>query len=167
MYTDKNEYTRNMKNLVSQLDGNYFVTLTFNPSKTLPSSTSRGNYNNWSVDKAVDALKHWHARLDRKLLGPDWRKSTKNEMRSEFIAFVEHPNSNIHWHLILKLHSPNENVFLTEAEAIWEKLVPSGTVDIKPIRTSEDNLDFSGYCSKASRPYDPASHIVFSRNFMM
>ena len=167
MYINKNEYAKEMKTWLYQFEGNYFVTLAFNPSKKLPNNTTKGNYNNWSIDKAVDALKHWHARLDRKLLGPDWGKELKKELRTQFIAFVEHPDSNIHWHLILKLNSPKANMFLEEADAIWEKLVPSGTIDIKPIRTAKDNLDFSGYCSKASRSYDPANHIVFSSNFTM
>lgn len=107
-------------------------------------------------------LHHWHAKMDRKILGSKWQN--KNNQRTKFVAFLEHANSNIHWHLMVKLHEPAHDVFEAEASAAWVSLVDSGDVLIK--RTDVDeaaNETFCGYASKGAKPYLPPEFMVISK----
>jgi hypothetical protein len=58
--------------------------------------------------------------------------------------FFEKPNGNAHWHGLVRFFSVEnrprslqERLFNYNAERIWLKLVPPGTVDVQPITGSK------------------------------
>ncbi len=96
-----------MNEMVRDMDAEYFVTLNFNRDT---------NY-----EAARKALRAWHARVDKALLGGSWSRKARNE-RTFFIACVEHLDSNIHWHVMLRLgESTTTQRFEAVAEQCWEK----------------------------------------------
>ena len=77
-----------MNEMLCDMDAEYFVTANFNRDT--------------SYAAARKALKAWYARVDKALLGGSWSRKARNE-RTFFIACVEHFDSNLHWHLLLRL----------------------------------------------------------------
>jgi len=77
---------RAMNELLRDMEAEYFVTANFNMGT--------------SYEAARKTLKGWHARLDRKLLGGSWCRKAQDE-RTQYVAFAEHLDSNLHWHLLL------------------------------------------------------------------
>jgi hypothetical protein len=63
--------------------------------------------------------------------------------------FLEKPNSNPHWHGLVRFFTAEnkplglqESIFDANAERIWKKLVPSGTVDVQPIPVQRGLIDY-------------------------
>ena len=77
-----------VRELVADFDGDYFLTAVFNRNVTLAG--------------AEKSLEHWCACLSKKLYRKKWYKRPVTE-RIEYIAFAEHLDSNVHWHLVLKV----------------------------------------------------------------
>lgn len=159
----KIDYRKTWQDWLPETEWDYFVTLTFNPKTELSTGKiQRPIGRQWCVKRAANDLHEWHARLDRKMLGKKWHERPIE--RTRFIAFVEHPNSNIHWHMMLKLNCTRHDTFNSEAPKIWKKLIKSGTVDIKPAQIDlTANEIFSRYCGKKINAYDPAEYIQISQ----
>jgi len=115
MHTD---YRNGIIELIELQDFRYFTTLAFNRD-----ITEHG---------ARYYLGKFHARLDRKTLGPDWAKKDLHNERLFSISFIENPETNLHFHMLWR--SPQHEAKLTEAmPEFWEELVPPGDVDTQPI----------------------------------
>jgi len=114
-------------------DADLFVTLTLNLG--------------YSLAAAKRKLEAFHARLDRLQLGKSWCKS---EDRTRFIAVPETKNGTIHYHLLLKLptHARVGFDFEKSAPALWKKITPAGTFDVKPIKIQADHVGFANYMTK-------------------
>lgn len=121
-----------MQEYLQAQDWDYFVTANLNRST------------NWHGARRL--LKDWHAHIDSRIIGPRWTR--KISQRTRFIAFYEGAETNEHWHMLLKLNGKHRDVFNTEAPAIWKSLVPSGSLDIRPILTKADQNRISGYVVK-------------------
>ena len=118
-----------MNEMVRDMDADYFVTLNFNRDT---------NY-----EAARKALKAWHARVDKALLGGSWSRKVRNE-RTFFIACVEHLESNIHWHVMLRLgEGADTQRFEAVAEQRWEKLVKSGSLKMWHLVTDLDEARYT------------------------
>lgn len=109
-----------------------FVTLTTNGA-TLPRKGCRSQH-----ERLTDLLKEWDGRMNRKLAGPKWRRRIEDRMWAFY--FLEKPASNPHWHGLVQLRKdwPGMRekqwvIFEEHCGPVWKKLVPAGTVDIKPI----------------------------------
>lgn len=133
---------------LEQRQFNYFVTANFNSDTLYESSRT--------------ALRDWHAFLDRKLLGPGWSKMSAGR-RTSFIAFVEHPESNLHFHMMLQTSSPQG--FPHIAEGIWEKLVPAGSLDVRFLKTDEDKNRAAVYATKDLWKFDAINKFILSQEF--
>ncbi len=97
---------------------------------------------------ARKALKAWHARVDKALLGGSWSRKARNE-RTFFIACVEHLDSNIHWHVMLRLgEGADTKRFDAVAEQCWEKLVKSGSLELAHLATDLENVKRARYTVK-------------------
>lgn len=123
---------RGMQEFLQVQDWDYFVTANLNRST------------NWYGARRL--LKDWHARIDSRMIGPRWAK--KASQRTQFIAFYEGAETNEHWHMLLKINGKHRDVFSAEAPTIWQGLVPSGSLDIRPILTKADQNRISGYVVK-------------------
>ena len=131
----KLHYQDQMRKLVINQGADYFVTAAFN--------------RNTSIQNARKYLKYWHGNIDKKLLGRKGFMNSTMELRTHFFAFCEHPHSNIHWHMMLKLADKKyASCFEENADQIWQKLVPSGDLDVKKITVQEDLIRTANYCTK-------------------
>ena len=113
----------------------YFTTLVFNDYDI----TREG---------ARHYLKQLHARLDRKALNTNWAKRDPITERLFSISFIEHPLTNLHFHMLWR--APQHEAMLIEAmPGIWKKLFKSGNVKTLPI----SNINkLSWYCTKQLTP---------------
>lgn len=109
-----------------------YVTLTFN-DLSLASSSSRR-----VTAFMKDKLREWDGRINRKLIGRNWAKMP--EFRTFCFFAPEKVGSNPHWHGLVRFFDADEEEHLRQSErfdewaqALWVKLVPSGTVDIQMI----------------------------------
>ena len=118
-----------MNEMLRDMGAEYFVTLNFNRDT---------NY-----EAARKALKAWHAFVDKALLGGSWSRKARNE-RTFFIACVEHLDSNIHWHVMLRLcEGANTQRFEAVAEQCWEKLVKSGSLKMWHLETDLEEARYT------------------------
>lgn len=134
------------------LNAPYFVTANFNRDV--------------SYNGAREALRSWHLRLDRRLLGPKWQKKPA-ENRTQFIAYVEHLSSNLHWHLLVR---PPGHVSQTEfsaaAKDAWGCLVEGGSLDIQIARSKADREKVASYCTKDLWIRENYEKFVLSTEFL-
>jgi hypothetical protein len=118
-----------------------FVTLATNDS----SSSLRGVGS--SLDRVTDLLKEWDGRMHRKLVGSKWSKRVEDRMWAFY--FLEKPSSNPHWHGLVQFNKyfpgmaeRQAELFDRNAEKIWKKLVPAGTVKSIPIYEQRGVADY-------------------------
>ena len=84
-----------VREMIMEQGADHFVTAVFNRETTFAG--------------ARESLKKWHALVDGCLLGSRWQKKPAHE-RTFFMAFAEHPDSNLHYHLMLRLADPIRHV---------------------------------------------------------
>ena len=107
------KYKIAMESWITDQKPSHWVTFNFNRAET--------------KDGSIKRLKEFNARLDRKLFGRNW---AKKEDRPVWIWFMEHENSNLHWHSYVKLDWEHWDTFETHAEDIWTKIVEPGSLHI-------------------------------------
>ena len=137
--------------LLLDFDADLFVTLTFNLG--------------YSYAAAKRKLERFHGHLDRLQLGKSWCKSTD---RTRFIAVPETKNGTIHYHLLLKLpeHAREGFDFEKSAPALWKKITPAGTFDVKPIKAQEDHVGFAEYMTKQAWYHKSQENYVLWSEFV-
>ena len=124
------DYRNGIIELIELLGFRHFTTLAFN--------------RDMNVGGAMYHLKQLHARLDRKALKTNWAKRDPITERLFSISFIEHPLTNLHFHMLWR--APQHEAMLVEAmPGIWKKLFKSGNVITLPI-LKIDKL--SWYCTK-------------------
>jgi hypothetical protein len=96
-------------------------------------------------DRLRDLAREWDARMNRLLYGPKWRQHS-DELLWAF-AFLEKPEANPHWHLLIRRVEPDqrkwdEQVRKIDYKAIdiWRKIVPSGHADVRMLNHSQSRL---------------------------
>lgn len=108
----------------------YFVTLAFNDVGV-------------NISRARRCLNVWDAKVNRKLIGPKWAK--KPDERMLWVFVLEKPQTNIHWHGLIRINDGLKTPFRTVAADRWKNLVRSGTSDVQAIRSMEG---LAGYVAK-------------------
>ncbi len=135
----------------------HFVTLTYNQTDFYkPRQT---------LAIARDKLKHFHAKLDDKLLGSSWYKKPREE-RTFFIAFPEKIATNMHYHLLMRLHKRHEETFKAAASNIWKSIVRSGTFDCQAFDTAPNPEGFLSYASKEQGKALNFNNSIISTEFL-
>ena len=125
---------RALRNWLCELNPNYFVTTNFNRDTTF--------------EGARHCLRHWHGCVDRKLLGKNWCKKP-NVARTFFIGFAEHPDSNLNYHLLLRVpDSEKHQTFEKIAADYWTRIVASGSLDLQKLNTDHELRIKSRYATK-------------------
>lgn len=88
-----------------------------------------------SPQRMRDRLRRWDAHVNRRLYGPKWKQ--RPDERLWFFAFLEKPEANPHWHLLLRLYAHGDVPiadtaanFKNAADLYWTQLSPQGTVHI-------------------------------------
>ena len=140
---------KGMRELLRQFDWDYFVTVNFNRAT------------NW--EGARKNLKEWHGRLDRQLLGGRWAK--KLDKRTFFIAFSEGGETNLHWHMMVKVADGKHEKFEKNAARLLRGIVKSGTLDVQKLATKDDELRTSNYSIKDLWRDEAVERFVMSTEF--
>ncbi len=84
------------------------------------------------------ALKKWDAKVNREVYGPNW--TSKRDELIWYFAVLEKPDSNPHWHLLLRICGPTGSDlkeetkrFLIAARSQFARTIKSGTIDIQEV----------------------------------
>lgn len=147
-YFDKKRLTQSMGEWLQDHGFTHFVTLAFNRMET--------------IDSARKNLNKFHAKLDRKILGKNYYKKPKDQ-RTFFVAFIEHMNSNFHYHLLLK--TPNQYISRLEfhLDSSWQKVVNSGSSNVQAIY---DHRGCTSYCLKEQSNLKHFNNFILSHEFL-
>lgn len=96
---------------------------------------------------AKKLLDQWQRRVDGKLLGKRKWKEAPKEHRLFWIAFPEHPNTNLHYHLLVR--APVNPLKVPQvATKVWKKIVPSGELWASALEEDDDIRQFASYATK-------------------
>lgn len=132
--SQKNRIRSAIRSMVCELEPNYFVTANFNREMTF--------------EGAKRCLRHWHACIDHARLGTKWSKKPSDD-RVFFFAFAEHPDTNLHYHLILRApRLLDRPCFEALAPQVWERVVKGGSLDVQELKTELDVARVSTYATK-------------------
>lgn len=107
-----------MIEMIERLGPLVFLTLNLGPS-TAPHLT-RGT------------VEHLLQKLEYQARGKRWADFPP-DLRLRALAFLEHPDSNPHWHCLLAGPPDLMNVALEFGPSLWRGLVKNGHGDVKPI----------------------------------
>lgn len=93
------------------------------------------NYNRpRSISDAHRDAPHLFARINRKTLGPRW---LSDERRWRGYAVIEHPDSNVHLHALVRPALACKDWTLERMAALirlhWSSIVPAGSIDLQAI----------------------------------
>mgnify|MGYP000848867969 CR=1 FL=1 len=108
-------------------------------------------------------LKSLLARIDRASLGPRWQKRPKDE-RTEGVFILEHVETNIHAHGMLRLPQNDDNDIHMIIGTNWGKLCPGGNSLLLPVGDAKRR---AGYCTKEmSLPWFSGDQVICTWDFM-
>jgi len=157
------EYNIQNPHLINEMKGwlhsqpfNHFVTLTFNQRYYYQADRI--------LEYSRDKLKFFHAKLDRRLLGPKWYKKPTEE-RTFFMAFPEKVTSNMHYHLLMNVNSNYIDKFYYYAKPIWFDIMQSGTYDCQKLDSKPNSGGYASYVLKEQ--YNPVNfnNMIVSTEF--
>lgn len=136
------KFREGITDLVAQAGPAYAITLGFHRDTT-PAD-------------AILKTRRLHAMLERAALGTAWLKRV--DERSSYIAVLEHVDTNLHVHLALTCGDKHLACIETVVKTAWKRLVPSGTVKLKPV------FDAAGWGSYMAKEItlDTADHLFIS-----
>lgn len=135
--------------MCNEIRPNTFVTLVTNHTRT--------------TDKMKELVGKYFKHMDRWYLGHTWLQQPI-QMRTDGIGFIEHVNSNIHTHLMVRFAKGNFWGRRIMSELCWNKICEGGSVDLKPITNVEK---LASYCTKEMTDYShsPDNQIIFLRDY--
>lgn len=114
-------------NYLLQFDFNQFITLVTNYDDVIDEEAKIER----RIANLKDKVGQWEARLNRKLLGRDWQKSSD---RFFAIYFLEHIQTNAHAHMLAVFPRIDEDKNLGEmVNTAWLDLMPKGSTDVQVI----------------------------------
>ncbi|HEX7853468.1 MAG TPA: hypothetical protein VF503_07200 [Sphingobium sp.] len=100
-----------------------------------------------SMDEAQAIFEKFHGYLDRKLIGRAFLR--RPDKRTDYIATIEKPDTNIHIHALFKMSKIQKLRFCLIADRIWETLVKGGNLNIQTVHCAEG---VANYITKELRP---------------
>lgn len=104
------------------------------------------------------------ARLDRHYLGPRWHHM--GERRSDFIAIIENPSTNLHVNLVGNLPDAAASFPLEATQRVighyWQGLVAPGTVHVQTVYYLAGLAD---YVTKQLNGQDAMDRVFHAREF--
>ena len=140
---------KGVQQMLAQHDWDYFVTANFNEDRV-----------RWSARKT---LENWHRKTNKTLIGAGWQRRRAKHILT--VAFCENMEGNAHWHLLVKVKEGRQNLFEIMGEALWKKIVCSGTMDIRKLATKDDVIRTSSYCAKGLWDNSKIGDYIISTEF--
>ena len=147
-------YKQSLCQMLCDFPADFFVTANFNKPE-LSHITAKGK------------LKHFHAVLDRKLLGKNW--SQKHDQRARFIAVPEIKCGMLHYHMLLAIPDPgNHERFRCDAPKLFrtKQISIGGSLDIHPVQSDTDHRRIANYLTKDCYQKASRENYVLSSEFV-
>jgi len=106
------------------------------------------NINDLSINSGTKKMGQFFYNLERKLFKTKYPYKLPRSRRLLALCYPEHIHSNLHFHSLVVV--PNKYCSLMELSATrcWNKLVPSGAIEVRPIVTVEDTFRATTYSIK-------------------
>jgi len=150
-YNKSKKLNNGLREFITDFNGDYAVTAVFNRDV--------------SIDGAKANIKDWYAKVSRKLYGKKWGKKDAWE-RLQFIAVVEHTESNLHFHFVVKLGGGRKDwKFKIFAKYLWTKFNKSGGMVVDKIATAEQNEKIGIYFTKETWKATNFGNFILSDGF--
>lgn len=149
-YTERKELQAALRSFLVSLDLPLFVTVTFNKSL--------------SIAKAQKLLNEFHYEIQKSLWGKKFYRIPA-EQRIFFIAFPEHIDSNIHYHLMLKVPPRYRVLFQIHAQHALSRVLESADIKIYEPKSPEDVIETKFYSTKDLFNELNYEHFVISTQF--
>ena len=150
-YLTRKELQHAMRLFTVNLDPAYFVTANFNvPNMTLKQSR--------------DALCEFDKRMNRRFYNKKFCHQQASD-RLFFIAFPEHINSNLHCHLLTRVPQQLKPRFEIYAAYEFKKVIPSASLRVDKLRTSDDIRKASYYACKENFKIENYDNFIISTEF--
>jgi len=149
-YTERKELQAALRSFLVNLDLPLFVTVTFNKSL--------------SIAKAQKLLNEFHYEIQKSLWGKKFYRIPA-EQRIFFIAFPEHIDSNIHYHLMLKVPPRYRVLFQIHAQKALSRVLESADVKFKEPQSPADVIKTKFYSTKDLFNELNYEHFVISTQF--
>lgn len=151
-YAVRKELQQAMRSFVISLDPAYFVTANFN----VP---------NMTLDQSRDALCEFDKRVNRRFHNKRFCHVNPSE-RLFFIAFPEHLNSNLHYHLLTRVPFQFKPRFEIYATYEMKRVIPSASLRVDKLRTHEDVRKATFYSSKDNFKIEHYDNFILSTEFL-
>ena len=111
-------------------------------------------YDGWSpkLDGAKRDLRRWDAAVNRSLVGPRWHKPSDERERLTAFWFAEGAGSNLHWHGLLGIERPLDQL-ADAADRVWRRIT-TGRGNARVI-LNPDRVAAAVYVTKRLDPDHP------------
>lgn len=152
-YLERKNYQQSLCQWLCAHPADFFVTANFNKFEL-------------SHKEAKDKLNHFHAVLDRKLLGKNW--SHKPDHRTRFVAVPEIKCGKLHYHMLLAIpdRSSHEKFKLDAPKLFRKKISVGGSLDIEPIQSDTGHRTVADYMTKVCYQAEAIENYVLSSEFV-
>ena len=151
-YTTRKALQHAMRLFTVSLDPAYFVTANFN----VP---------NMSLSQSRNALCEFDKRMNRRFYNKKFCHQQASD-RLFFIAFPEHINSNLHYHLLTRVPQQLKPRFEIYAAYEMKRVIPSASLQVDKLRTAADVRKASYYACKETFKIENYDNFIFSTEFM-
>ena len=149
-YAQRKERQHALRVFTTDLRCHYFNTLAPN--------------NNMSLKYARHFLNDFDKTIQTKLFGRKYYEIPLEE-RTFFIAFLEHINSNLHFHLIMNVPQHKRVAFEFYAPILLKQIIKSATIDIQRTETLPENRMSAYYSCKELLNEENYNNFVISTEF--
>lgn len=119
-----------------------------------------------SLDRMHADLRKLHGMVDEKLLGR-WFFKMEPSLRTRAVFVLEKLQTNPHCHSFWRVPCPKmlrfNRLFSGSRGGVWEKIVPSGTYDI---RLNDDRMEAARYVLKEQHMNSDGRTVIWSDEFL-
>ena len=148
LFRDITKISEAMVTLIQDQSCNYFITMTFNQPLSL------------TTTKKI--LKNFHAAIETILLGKHFYKRKSDRLFS--ISFIEHIQSNPHYHGYFRVEKRFERRFKRYAESAWKDVCQFGGIVVAE-RHDEQLKKTAAYVKKELFKVNNYENFVVSTDF--
>ena len=124
----------------SELDSLITLATNYDGSETRRSRSPLSDNVPSRIRYVQNLVYQWEAKLHRKFLGRNWHRMTDRRMQG--YGFVEHAQTNIHYHLLVDLAPLNAVRPMVDIQAhqVWRRLTGRGDLDIRPVESNRRDV---------------------------
>lgn len=106
------------------------------------------NIDDLSIHSATKKMGHFFYNLERKLFNTKFPYKLPPSRRLLALCYPEHIESNLHFHSLVVVPHKGRSLMELYSTRCWNKLVPSGDIEVRQIVTVEDTFRATTYSIK-------------------